>query len=142
MSAEFFLDTSILVYSFDDTVSVKRDNACDLIARALWQGNGVISWQVVREFLNVALHKWEKPMTPGDANLFLNSTLEPLCAIYPSPTLWCAALSLQMESGYRFYDSLIVAAALQCGARILYSEDLQHGRTFGELEIRNPFAEA
>jgi len=39
-----------------------------------------------------------------------------------------------------FYDNLIVASALQCGARILYSEDLQEGRRFGDLEIRNPFA--
>jgi predicted nucleic acid-binding protein len=41
--------------------------------------------------------------------------------------------------GYRFYDSLIVASALNSGARILYSEDLQHGRRIGDLRIENPF---
>jgi predicted nucleic acid-binding protein len=93
----------------------------------------------VQEFLNVALHKWEEPMGAEDANEYLNGTLEPLCAVFPSATLWRNALSIQVQSQYRFHDSLIVASAPQCGAEILYSEDLQAGRQFGNLEIRNPF---
>lgn len=140
MSADYFLDTNVLVYSFDDNAPAKRDAARKLIATALRQGCGVVSWQVVQEFLNVALHKWEEPMGSEDANEYLNGTLEPLCAVFPSATLWRSALSIQVQSQYRFYDSLIVASALQCGAEILYSEDLQAGRRFGNLEIRNPFA--
>lgn len=140
MSAEYFLDTNVLVYTFDDEAPEKRDLARELIARALREGSGVISWQVVQEFLNVALHKWEKPMSPGDASDFLSSTLEPLCTVFPSVTLWRSALWLRATSHYRFYDSMIVAAAQQSGAGILYSEDLQAGRQFGHLRIRNPFA--
>ncbi|MGC9451260.1 MAG: PIN domain-containing protein [Oceanipulchritudo sp.] len=139
MSAEYFLDTNVLVYSFDDAAPAKRDAARNLMAMALRQGTGVISWQVVQEFLNVALHKWEKPMSPGDASDYLSGTLEPLCGVFPSPMLWRTALSLQAQSQYRFYDCLIVAAALQSGAKILYSEDLQAGRQFAGLEIRSPF---
>ena len=141
MRAEYFLDTNILVYSFDDRAPTKRDIAQTLIAQALRLGRGVVSWQVVQEFLNVARHKWEEPMTTGDANEYLSGTLEPLCSVFPSANLWRSALSLQAHSQYRFYDSLIVAAALQSGAKILYSEDLQAGRHFGDLEIKNPFAE-
>jgi predicted nucleic acid-binding protein len=140
MSAEYFLDTSILIYSFDENAPGKRETARKLIAAALRRSNGFVSWQVVQEFLNVALHKWEKPMTAGDASDYLSGTLEPLCTVFPSPTLWRAALSLQAQSQYRFPDSLIVASALHCGAKVLYSEDLQAGRRFGDLEIRNPFA--
>lgn len=78
-------------------------------------------------------------MSAEDANEYLNGTLEPLCAVFPSATLWRSARTLQVQSQYRFYESLIVASALQCGANILYSEDLQAGRRFGDLEIRNPF---
>lgn len=139
MSVECFLDTNVLVYSFDDMAPSKRERARELIASSLRRGTGAISWQVVQEFLNVALHKWEKPMSPGDASDYLSGTLEPLCGVFPSPALWRTALSLQARSQYRFYDSLIVASALQCGAKTLFSEDLQAGRRFGDLEIRDPF---
>lgn len=139
MSVEYFLDTNVLVYSFDETAPAKQEKSQALIESALRSGRGAISWQVVQEFLHVALHKWERPMTPGDAVEYLGATLEPLCSVFPTTTLWRSALSLQTESRYRFYDSLIVASALQCGAKILYSEDLQPGRRFGNLELRNPF---
>lgn len=139
MSVEYFLDTNVLVYSFDDDEPEKRDIARDLIATALRNGSGAISWQVVQEFLNVALHKWEVPMSAEDANDYLSGTLEPLCAVFPSAILWRSALSLQTQSQYRFYDSMIVASALHTDASKLYSEDLQSGRRFGHLEIRNPF---
>jgi len=126
--------------SFDDNGPTKRDASRKLIVTALRQGSGVVSWQVVQEFLNVALHKWEKPMVAEDANEYLNGTLVPLCAVFPSSTLWRSALSLQIQSQYRFYDCLIVASALQCGAKILYSEDLQAGRQFGDMQIHNPFS--
>lgn len=140
MSADYFLDTNVLVYSFDDGDPAKREVARKLIAGALRQGNGLVSWQVVQEFLNVALHKWEIPMSVGDAHEYLSSTLEPLCTVFPSPALWRTALSIQVQSQYRFYDSMIVASALQSGVKILYSEDLQAGRRFGNLEIKNPFS--
>ena len=139
MSVEYFLDTNVLVYSFDETAPAKREKSQALIEAALRSGRGAISWQVVQEFLNVALHKWERPMAPGDSVEYLGATLEPLCSVFPTATLWRSALALQIESQYRFYDSLIVASALQCGAKILYSEDLQAGRRFRDLELRNPF---
>jgi len=139
MNAEYFLDTNILVYSFEVEAPEKCERARSLIAGALRTGDGVISWQVVQEFLNVARHKWEIPLSAGDAADYISSTLEPLCRVFATPTLWRAALTIQRESQYRFYDSLIVASALQSGAKLLYSEDLQQGRRFGEMEIRNPF---
>jgi predicted nucleic acid-binding protein len=39
-----------------------------------------------------------------------------------------------------WYDALIVAAAMEGGCSLLYSEDLQSGRRFGDLRIENPFA--
>ena len=141
-AAKFFLDTNVLVYSFEEREPEKRDKARELIEQALESHTGVISWQVVQEFLNVALHKWKKPMGAVDAHEYLQITLLPICKIYPSAETWMAALRIAEESQYRFYDSLIVASAIQSGASILYSEDLQQGRRFGNLEIRNPFIES
>lgn len=49
------------------------------------------------------------------------------------------ALDLAAQGGLSFYDALIVASALEAGARRLLSEDMQAGRRFGALEIVNPF---
>ncbi len=139
MSAEFFLDTNILVYSFAEDEPDKCGRARALIEEALASGAGAISWQVVQEFLNVSLHKWERPLSTRQAATYLDNTLRPLCRVFPSVDLWHSALRIQALADYRFYDSLIVASAAEIEARILYTEDLQHGRRFDQMRIVNPF---
>lgn len=141
MSAEVFLDTNILVYTFDVGAPRKRDRARSIVREALEKGNGVISWQVAQEFLHVALRKFENPLTPGEASDYLDQVLRPLWKIFPSPEVFQEALLIQRQAQYGLYDSLIVASALQSEASILYSEDLQHGRAFGKTLIVNPFAD-
>ena len=50
-------------------------------------------------------------------------------------------MKLARESSLAFYDALIVAAAADAGCRVLLTEDLQHGRSFGGVTIQNPFRE-
>ncbi len=50
------------------------------------------------------------------------------------------AVHLHQTASLSFWDALIVQAALEGSCKTLYSEDLQAGRRFGELEIENPFA--
>ena len=64
MSAEFFLDTNILVYSFDSHSESKAAKARTLIEEGLARGHGAISWQVIQEFCNLALRKFAVPMSP------------------------------------------------------------------------------
>jgi predicted nucleic acid-binding protein len=66
--------------------------------------------------------------------------MQPLNRVGSSPELLSKALDLQMETRYSFYDCLVLAAALQTGADVLYSEDLQHNQLLGgTLRIVNPF---
>ena len=50
------------------------------------------------------------------------------------------AVHIAERYGYSIFDSLIIAAALQAGARTLYSEDMQDGQAIDGLIIRNPFS--
>jgi predicted nucleic acid-binding protein len=50
-----------------------------------------------------------------------------------------AALRIAARIGYQIYDSLILAAALDAGCAVLYSEDMQDGQKIDSLTIRNPF---
>ena len=134
-----FLDTNILVYAFDPEAKSKREYAQLRITRALATRDAVISFQVVQEFLSLALCKFPRPMTQPEAQAYLSQVLVPLCEVFPGASLYSSALSIADETGWTFYDSLIVSAALAAGCGVLLTEDLQHGRTVRGLEIRNPF---
>jgi len=142
MSAKFFLDTNILIYSFDRENPAKRRRAEALIAQSLGESRGVISYQVVQEFLNAALRKFSSPLTPADAERYLTIVLEPLCTVFASVALFHQAIDIAGRWKYPFYDSLIISSALQAECSILYSEDLQHGQKIGNLRIVNPFLES
>ncbi len=138
MPAKIFLDTNVVVYAFDQTVPAKRERS-----RAIIRGNldWVVSWQVVQEFCAVALHRFKVPMAMADLRDYLDVVLLPRCRVMPTAEIYRQALGVQTQTGYRFYDSLVVTAALVSGAGVLYSEDLQHGRQIGDVRIENPFLE-
>lgn len=139
MSDKYFLDTNILIYSFDFSHPAKRKIARDLVAGALEKGKGIISYQVIQEFLNVATRKFAVPLSVKDTQLYLNIVLEPLCEVFSSMELFHQALEISDQWRFPFYDALIVAAALQADCRVLYSEDMQDGQTIKGLSVRNPF---
>lgn len=135
----FFLDTNVFVYSFDTTSPDKQQVAQNLIQQSVATRRGIISSQVAQEFLNVALRKFAHPMSVSEARQFLQLVLMPLCQHYPSTDFYDRALLLKDNTGYSFYDALIVTAAVEVGCRTLFSEDLQDGHKIGDLTIINPF---
>lgn len=139
MSDKYFIDTNVLIYSFDAQSASKREAARRLIAEALEKGTGIISYQVIQEFLNAATRKFAVPLKLKDARRYLDLVLEPLCAVFASADLYRQALEIADEWRFSFYDSLIVAAALEAGCQVLYTEDLQTGQKIRGLTVRNPF---
>ena len=139
MNDRFFLDTNIFVYSFDQSAPQKNDRANRLISQAVATGKGVISYQVVQEFFNVAYRRFPKPMQLEQAEQFLTSVFRPLWTVYSSPALCLRALQILDRFRLQWYDALVVAGALEAKCGILYSEDFQNGQRFDGLEIRNPF---
>jgi predicted nucleic acid-binding protein len=139
MSAEYFIDTNLFIYAFAPDEPVKQQLASRIIRNGLLKHRGVISSQVYQEFLHAALHKPSASVPRHLIHDYADRVLTPLCRVHTSPSLLTRALEIHKETQYRFYDSLIVAAALSSGAPILYSEDLQHDRAIGHLRIVNPF---
>ena len=139
MRDRFFLDTNIFVYTFDSRNPSKQARAQDLVLEALTHRRGVISHQVVQEFLNVATRKFVTPLSESDALLYLDRVLGPLCEVLPTLDLYRQAIGLASRWKYSFYDSLIIASALQGQCQVLYSEDLQHGQNVEGVTLVNPF---
>ena len=133
-SPAFFLDTNVLVYSFSETEVAKSE-----AGRALIESNGAwVSTQVLSELANVLTHRFRAPAQ--EAKRRVMSIAASCEVIVVSPPIVFDALRIMERFGYNFYDSQIIAAALACGASVLYSEDLHHGQTVdGKLAIRSPF---
>lgn len=139
MKGKYFLDTNIFVYSFDSSSAKKQKISKQLILDALESGHGIVSYQVVQEFFNVALKKFASPMSDKDAKLYMHNIFEPILEIFPDLKLYADAIELKHETKFSFYDCLIIASALKADCKILYSEDLQAGRNIRGLKIENPF---
>ncbi len=138
MNGRFFLDTNIFVYSFDRSAPAKARRATELIRQAA-TGKGIVSYQVVQEFFNVALRRFAVPMTVAEAEQYLATVFRPLMAVHSSQALYGNALRFSERYRLPWYDALILAAASQAQCRVLYSEDLQHGQRFEDVQIQNPF---
>jgi len=139
MNGRFFLDTNVFVYSFDASAPAKARRAGDLIRRAVSTGKGIVSYQVVQEFFNLALRRFAQPMTVAEAEQYLATVFRPLLAIHSSQAVYVEALRLSERYSLSWYDALIVAAAIEGESTLLLSEDLEHGQRFGDLRVQNPF---
>jgi predicted nucleic acid-binding protein len=140
MSARFFLDTNIFVYAFDPRAPGKAKRAAQLIRRGLDSGEGIVSYQVVQDFFNVALRRFAQPMTTAEAEQYLITVFRPLLAVHSSPAIYIESLRIFINHRLSWHDSLVVAGALEAHCEILSSEDLQHGQRIENLTIQNPFA--
>jgi predicted nucleic acid-binding protein len=140
MSGKFFLDTNIFVYSFDPNSPKKAALATKLIRKGIETRGGIVSYQVVQEFFNVALRRFAKPMSTADAEQYLATTFRPLLAVHSSPALYGEALRILGRFHLAWYDSLIVASAIEGQCDVLYSEDFQDGQQMGSVTISNPFS--
>ena len=65
MNGKYFIDTNIFVYTFDNSDSEKQKLSQQIVAHALEKSTGVISYQVIQEFLNVSTKKFKSPFNPG-----------------------------------------------------------------------------
>lgn len=136
----FFLDTNIFVYALLASEPLKKQCAVQLLEHALGSQQGCTSYQVIQEFANVATRKFAQRFTTDECKQFIAIAMQPMNRVASSPELIDSALTLQNTTHYSFYDSLVIAAALQAGADTLYTEDLQHQQLIaGTLRIVNPF---
>ena len=136
MNVRSFLDTNILVYTDDRGAPEKREAALDLVESAGVGGWGVVSTQVLQEYFSVATRKLGVPADVARAKVEIFGRLD--LATTELPTI-LGAIDIHRLHDVNFWDALVIYTARASGCRILYTEDLQHGRRFDGLEVVNPF---
>ncbi len=134
-----FIDSNVFIYLFDEKDPRKRQRAERVVQQALESGTAVVSFQVVQETLNILVWKLRRAATRDDAQRFLDKVMVPLWRVMPSTALYQRALDVKARYAFSFYDSLIVAAALEANCTRLLSEDLQDQQRIDGLIIENPF---
>jgi predicted nucleic acid-binding protein len=134
--ARSFIDTNVLVYADTGDDPVRQRRALDVLLEQREAGTGVISTQVLQEFVNVALCKLRLPSALIRERLAFYSRFE---VVPTSPALIEGALDLHVARGVAFYDALIAQAAVVSGCEVLLSEDFQSGARLGSVTVRNPF---
>lgn len=129
-----FFDTNLFVYAISE-------DARGAVARSRLRDGGIVSSQVFNEFVRVCRKKLRLDWPTIAAALaefrLLVEAVRPV-----AESTHDLSVAIARDHGLDIDDALIVAAALEAGCDRLYSEDLQHGRRFGDCVIVNPFANA
>lgn len=131
------LDTNVLAYAEGINSVDKRDAALELV-RNLSQEATVIPVQVLGELFNVLVRKAGK--SRADAREALLSWRDTFPAAETTFEAMLAATDLATDHQLSIWDAVILAVASQAGCRLLLSEDLQDGFTWGGVTVVSPFA--
>lgn len=134
MKGKSFVDTNIVVYCYSETQEDKKI----LAQRVSLNPDSVISTQVIQEFGNTMSRKF------GQSWNSIQAAIQELTLNYQvyinTPVTITNACRITDKYKYSFYDSLIIASALEAGFDILYTEDMQHNQLIEDkLRILNPF---
>lgn len=138
MTDKLFVDTNILIYAYDRDAGARHQQAAELI-RQLWEnGGGVLSTQVLQEFYVNITQKIPKPISFATARGLIDAYRAWQVEVNTVETVLLAS-EYQERHQLSFWEAMIVASAVQGGAAVLLTEDLNPGQFIEGVEVRNPF---
>lgn len=132
MRDRVFIDTNVLLYLYDSNSEKKS------IAKEILKSNHHISTQVLNEFSNISIKKLR--LSHDDLSENVKKIIEKTTVFVFSENTILFAIDIREKYKFQYYDSLIIATALENKCTILYSEDMQHEQIIeNQLKIINPF---
>lgn len=132
MKDSFFMDTNIALYA------ICNKGAKSEIAQNLLSFKPIISTQVVTESVNVMIKKLK--FSKIEAFEKASDLLEVCTLSLIKESSLNIAFEISKKYQFSYWDSLIVAVALENNCETLYSEDMSHNLLIdGKVKILNPF---
>jgi predicted nucleic acid-binding protein len=133
------LDTNVLVYAqgLHSEAEPKRQRIVDIIG-AVPASSFVVPVQVLGELFNVLMRKARRGA--GEARLVVRAWQDMFTVIPTTETIVSRGMDLANDHQLAIWDAVILAAASEAGCRLLLSEDMHDGFTWGGVTIVNPFA--
>jgi predicted nucleic acid-binding protein len=135
-----FIDSNIWIYAFITLDDQTKRNTCIQLLENLYQEQViVVSTQVIMEVHWNLIKKYG--IRDEDAKLKIEAGILEIAKLsVTSKSTYDYAFNLRQQQNISFWDSLIVAAALENNCSILYTEDLQHNQLIeNQIKIINPF---
>jgi predicted nucleic acid-binding protein len=133
-----FVDTNILIYAHDRSAGNKHFRARELV-QELWQSSeGCLSIQVLQEFYVNVTRIVAKPLV-REAAMQIIADLSAWQVHRPGVEDLLDAIRLQDRYQLSFWDSMIIASALQLGCQTIWSEDLNPGQVYDSARVLSPF---
>jgi predicted nucleic acid-binding protein len=141
LDGKTFVDTNVLVYAYDSSAGVKRDIARQILTELWESGKGVLSVQVLQEFLVTITNKVRRPLGLAEARETIADLLKWEVVANDGESI-LRAIAVHERHKLSFWDAMIIQVALKAGATTLLTEDLGDGVMIEGLRITNPFAGA
>lgn len=136
------VDTNVLVYRFDWRFPDKQRVATEVLRAGIGEGSVAVPHQAIVEFVAVATRSLdgEEPLLDAaDARREAEELLSQFDVLYPDQELVRIALRGAAAYQLSWFDAHMWAYAERFGLAQLLSEDFQHRRLYGTVEIVNPF---
>ena len=129
------LDTNILIYAADNS-SPQKQEACDDLIEKLIAVRGRLPLQCLNEFYSLTTRR--AILAPAQAETIVQHLLKSLVIIPPTIADTILAMRMQQQHGIQFFDALLMATALHAGCTYFLTEDMQDGRNYDGITVRNP----
>ena len=138
MTARTFVDSNILIYAHDADAGSKQQQAAVHLNDLWTSGTGLLSTQVLQEFYVNVTRKIAKPLATSAAREVVRDY-----AVWVEKPIMASTVARASEIAevwqISFWDAMILAAAEECRAERLLTEDLAAGANVAGIEIVNPF---
>ena len=138
MTVKQFFDTNVLIYAFDSCEPAKQPTAIDRLGEAVRNQTGVISTQVLGEFLHSLVVR-KQLLTATEAERAVNDFASGFEVSDVTLPMVQSAITIHQRFQLRYWDSLIVATANHCACAEIVSEDMNDGQDYNGSIVRNPF---
>jgi predicted nucleic acid-binding protein len=135
--ARCFIDTNVLVYAECTDETRKQRIAIDWLRPLRFERLGVLSTQVLNEYIQVGLRKL------GLSHAHIRDQLHcyrQLDVVAVTPDTIDLALDLHQKHALSYWDALIVASAHIAGCSVLLTEDVGTSEVLAGVKLVNPFA--
>jgi predicted nucleic acid-binding protein len=134
-----FCDTNVVVYAFDSSAAAKHEVAQNLLSRLWGERSGALSLQVLQETYVTLTRKLRPAYSPADARTIVGDLAVWRSVVEPTRRDVLDAAERSALWGISFWDAMILVAARQAGASMVWSEDLSDGQSYDGVVVRNPF---
>ena len=131
------LDTNVLAYAAGVNGQGRQRAALELLGK-LSESETFLPVQALGELFRVLVRKAK--ISPRLARTTIIRYRDTYALIETSPAVLMAATDLAVDHKIGIWDGVMFAAAAETGCRLLLSEDLQEGFTWGGVTVVNPFA--